>query len=51
MKRILLLLFAFSTLTSCVAVKEYEKINLNDPDMALSDLQVKRFELNAQAYR
>lgn len=51
MKRILLLLFAFFSLTSCVAVKEYEKINLNDPDMALSDLQVKRFELNAQAYR
>lgn len=51
MKRILLLLCAISTLTSCVAVKEYEKININDPDMALSDLQIKRFEFNAQAYR
>jgi len=29
-----LLLFSFS---SCVVVKGYEKVNLNDPDMLLSD--------------
>lgn len=26
-----------SSLQSCLAVKEYEKVNLNDPDMVLSD--------------
>ena len=37
--------------TSCTVVKEYEIVNLNDPDMALSDKQIKRFETNAQSYR
>ena len=32
-------------------VKEYEKVNINDPDMALSDKAVKRGESNALAYR
>ena len=51
MKRLLLILIIAMSLTSCVAVKEYEKVNLNDPDMALSDKGVKRFETNAHAYR
>lgn len=38
-------------LGSCVAVKEYEKVNLNDPDMALSPKSTDRFESNFQAYR
>ncbi len=38
-------------LSSCTVVKEYEKVNLNDPDMALGDKAVDRFEINAQAYR
>ncbi len=37
--------------SSCVAVKEYEKINLNDPDMKLSALSILRFETNFQVYR
>lgn len=37
--------------TSCVVVKEYEKVTINDPDMALSDKGVKRFEKTAQLYR
>jgi len=37
--------------TSCVAVKEYEKININDPDMNLSATSIKRFETNFQVYR
>lgn len=38
-------------LTSCTVVKEYEKVNLNDPDMALSQKKVSRFETNFQVYR
>ena len=50
-KRIMLLLAILSLSTSCVVVKEYEKVNLNDPDMVLGDKPVNRFEINAQAYR
>lgn len=50
MKYIAIVVFLLS-LTSCVNVKEYEKIALNDPDMALTDKQLKRFETNAHAYR
>jgi len=38
-------------LSSCTVVKEYQKVNLNDPDMVLGDKLVDRFEINAQAYR
>lgn len=38
-------------MSSCVAVKEYDKININDPDMALSTKKVDRFETNFQSYR
>ncbi|NCT10612.1 MAG: DUF4266 domain-containing protein [Flavobacteriia bacterium] len=37
--------------SSCVAVKEYEKININDPDMALSQKKLNRFETSYQVYR
>lgn len=39
------------TLGSCTVVKEYEKININDPDMVLGDKPADRFEISAQAYR
>lgn len=51
MKKLLLLFTAIISFTSCVAVKEYEKINLNDPDMVLSSRSVDRFETTSQAYR
>ena len=38
-------------LSSCATVKEYEKVNLNDPDMALTQRQIDRFETNYQVYR
>ena len=38
-------------LSSCTVVKEYEKVNLNDPDMELSSRKIDRFETNFQAYR
>ena len=50
-KRIALLFFVTMLLGSCVAVKEYEKVNINDPDMVLATKKVDRFETNFQAYR
>ncbi len=44
------MLFVVS-LSSCVVLKEYEKVNINDPDMALSDKKFKKFETNYQVYR
>jgi hypothetical protein len=50
-KIILFCIIIMGALSSCTVVKEYEKIKLNDPDMALGDKAVDRFETNAQAYR
>lgn len=38
-------------LGSCTAVKEYEKVYINDPDMVLGSKKVDRFETTFQAYR
>ncbi len=38
-------------LSACTVVKEYEKVNLNDPDMELSDRKGKKFENTFQVYR
>ena len=52
MKNNLILLFVFGLLlTSCVAVKGYEKVNLNDPDMTLNDRKETKFETSFQVYR
>ena len=32
-------------------VKEYEKVNLSDPDMALTQKKIDRFETAYQVYR
>ncbi|MCB0682071.1 MAG: DUF4266 domain-containing protein [Saprospiraceae bacterium] len=45
------LLLALLWLTSCTAVKEYEKMYLNDVDMQLSPGLVEGFGLNVQVYR
>ncbi|WP_158973823.1 DUF4266 domain-containing protein [Cellulophaga sp. L1A9] len=37
--------------TSCVAVKEYDKVYLNDEEMALSAKSIEQFETNFQIYR
>ncbi|MCB0688576.1 MAG: DUF4266 domain-containing protein [Saprospiraceae bacterium] len=39
------------TICSCSTVKEYQKVNLNDPDMVLSDRKDKKFETSFQVYR
>ena len=37
--------------TSCVVVKEYEKVNINDPDMVLSDKKCDHNLTTARSYR
>ncbi|MGV6828125.1 MAG: DUF4266 domain-containing protein [Flavobacteriales bacterium] len=54
MKKNLLLVFiilSFFSFTSCKVVKEYEKVEINDPDMKLADKSVDRFKTNFQVYR
>ena len=51
MKKIIYVLLAVSFLTSCVAVKEYEKVNINDPDMILASRKANKFETTFQSYR
>jgi hypothetical protein len=51
MKKIILLIVIASLFTSCVAVKGYEKVFLNDPDMILASKKISVFEINFQAYR
>ncbi|WP_457615569.1 DUF4266 domain-containing protein [Lutibacter sp.] len=50
MKRITMLL-VIASLTSCVAVKEYEKVYINDPDMVLAAKKSYKFETSFQVYR
>ncbi|WP_375582676.1 DUF4266 domain-containing protein [Cyclobacterium xiamenense] len=38
-------------LQACVAVKSYEKVTINDPDMELVDRKAKKFETSFQVYR
>ena len=38
-------------MTSCVSVAAYQKMHLNDKDMALGDKKLETFEINFQAYR
>jgi hypothetical protein len=38
-------------LTNCVAVKEYDKVNINDPDMALADKKCDRNVSTMHSYR
>ena len=40
-----------ASLTSCVAVKELQKVNVNDSDMALGDRKSNKFETSFQVYR
>lgn len=51
MKKILLLIILVISLSSCIAVKEYEKVNINDPDMELSARAIDRHETSFQVYR
>lgn len=51
MKKIVYFIMLVSLMSSCKVVKEYEKVNLNDPDMALTQKKCDRFETSFQVYR
>jgi hypothetical protein len=46
-----LALAAFTSLSGCVQVKEYQKSRLNDAEMSLGNRKVEKNELNFQGYR
>lgn len=50
-KKIITLAVVTSFFSSCVVVKEYEKVNINDPDMALSEKKCDRNLTTAHSYR
>ena len=47
----ILLLGLSSMSMSCVSVKAYQKMYINDKEMALSDKKIESFETNYTAYR
>ncbi len=51
MKKTMLTLGILTLLSSCNTVKEYEKQNINDPDMKLSARTSERYETTFQVYR
>jgi len=51
MKKVVLLLFFVTFASSCVTVKQYEKVHLNDDEMQLTAKSSERFETNFQIYR
>lgn len=50
-KSFFLIIAIIASLSSCVVVKEYEKININDPDMVLSEKKADRNVTTAHSYR
>ncbi len=51
MKKFIIILLISLFFNSCAVVKEYEKVNLNDPDMALTSKSSDRFITSFQVYR
>ena len=51
MKKLVIVGLVLLGMSSCVAVKEYEKVYINDPDMKLAAALQERFEVNFLVYR
>lgn len=51
MNKIVLFFVLLLMMQSCVAVKEYDKQYINDPDMKLSAKPAERYETTFQVYR
>ncbi|WP_299323899.1 DUF4266 domain-containing protein [uncultured Maribacter sp.] len=51
MKKFLVFTLIAASFSSCTVLKEYEKININDPDMVLQDKKVDRNLTTAHSYR
>lgn len=49
--KLLVIITVFAFLSSCTAVKEYEKQYINDPDMLLTSKSSEKYETNFQIYR
>ena len=47
----IILLACVLVMSSCKVVKPYDMVNINDPDMLLSNKKCERFETNFQIYR
>jgi hypothetical protein len=50
-KKILIIAIVACSFGSCTVLKEYEKININDPDMVLQDKKADRNVTTMQSYR
>jgi hypothetical protein len=50
-KKILIIAFVACLFGSCTVLKEYEKININDPDMVLQDKKADRNVTTMHSYR
>ena len=50
-KKVVVFMLLITAFSSCTVVKEYEKVNINDPDMSLSQKKIDRFETSFQVYR
>ena len=50
-KKVLIIALLISAFSACTVIKEYEKVNINDPDMSLSQKKLDRFETSYQVYR
>jgi hypothetical protein len=50
-KIMLLGILITSLFSSCVSVKEYQKVHLNDLDMKLADRDIESFEQGFMTYR
>ncbi len=51
MKKIILFAMLTCFISSCVVVKEYEKVTINDPDMILADKPCDRNVTTMHSYR
>ena len=51
LKTVFFLSFCLAVLSSCVSVKEYQKVYINDEDMSLSQRKIESFEINFESYR
>lgn len=51
MKKFITAVLITTFFSSCAVVKEYEKVNINDPDMALSEKKADRNLTTAHSYR
>ena len=51
MNKLALFVIVLVTMQSCVVVKEYDKLYINDPDMKLAAKAAEKYETTFQVYR